>query len=92
MPRTSPDNPYLGVNEVAEMLSLAPDDVVTLIEDGRLRALSEGDRATWRVERASLTLYLDDETEDTRRHALWQQSHAASFPELWGDGQVRHGD
>ena len=36
--------------------------------------------------------YLDDQTEEARRMALWRESNAASFPELWGRGPVRGGD
>jgi hypothetical protein len=36
--------------------------------------------------------YIDDQIEQTRRMHLWHQSNAASFPELWGSGAVRHGD
>jgi hypothetical protein len=46
----------------------------------------------WRVDLVSVEDYLDDQAENERRVALWQQSQTASFPELWGRGNVRHPD
>lgn len=78
--------------QVGEMLQLGVDEVVALVLDGRLRGMKVGTPAQWRIEADSVEGYLDDEAEATRRMALWQQSNAASFPELWGRGPVRHSD
>ncbi|WP_431802354.1 helix-turn-helix domain-containing protein [Microbacterium sp. bgisy203] len=78
--------------EVAEMLQLPVDEVVALIIDGRLRGMKVGSPGRWRIEAASVEGYLDDQAEEARRMALWRESNAASFPELWGRGPVRGGD
>lgn len=70
--------------QVAELLSITPDDVVALIHEGRLRATRLGVPESWRIERESVSEYLDDQNELSRRHALWRQSNAASLPEVWG--------
>lgn len=73
--------------QVAEMLQLPVDEVLALILDGRLRGVKVGTPARWRIEAASVEGYLDDQAEEARRMALWRESNAASFPELWGRGQ-----
>ncbi|WP_396656666.1 helix-turn-helix domain-containing protein [Microbacterium sp.] len=92
-----PENPaagarYLDPAQVAELLGLSVDEVVALAMERRLRGVRIGSPSRWRIEESSVSDYLDDETENTRRKALWEQSQAASFPELWGNGTVRHGD
>jgi len=82
----------LAPSAVAEALGVTIDEVVTLILDGRLRGARVGAPARWRVEEASVAEYLDDQAEEARRMALWQQSSTASFPELWGRGAVRNPD
>ncbi len=77
---------------VAEALSLSVDEVIELVRSGQLRGTRVGSSAQWRIDEASVTAYLDDQIEMTRRMALWEQSNEASFPELWGIGAVRHGD
>jgi excisionase family DNA binding protein len=77
---------------VAEVLSVSVDEVVELVMKGQLRGTRVGSPAQWRIDESSVTAYLDDQIEITRRMALWQQSNEASFPELWGHGAVRHGD
>jgi len=73
--------------QVAEMLQLPVDEVLALILDGRLRGVKVGTPARWRIEAASVEGYLDDQAEEARRMALWRESNAASFPELWGHGR-----
>ena len=51
-----------------------------------------GVKYTYAEEAPSVEGYLDDQTEEARRMALWRESNAASFPELWGRGPVRGGD
>ncbi|WP_029149292.1 helix-turn-helix domain-containing protein [Microbacterium indicum] len=70
--------------QVAELLSLEPDEVIRLVSDGALRGTRLGDPPRWRIERDSVREYVDDQNEMTRRHALWRQSNAASMPEVWG--------
>lgn len=78
--------------QVAEMLHVPVDEVIALVLDGRLRGMKVGSPARWRIEAVSVEGYLDDQAEDARRMALWRESNAASFPELWGRGPVRGGD
>lgn len=88
----SPEARLFTPAQVAEMLQLDVDDVVALIIDGRLRGAKVGSPAQWRIEADSVEGYLDDQAEEARRLALWRESNAASFPELWGRGPVRHPD
>lgn len=82
----------LAPAQVAEVLSVTVDEVVELVLEGRLRGARIGSPAQWRIEEASLAGYLEDQAEEARRMALWRQSNAASFPELWGSGIVRNPD
>ena len=78
--------------QVAEMLQLPVDEVIALVLDGQLRGMKVGSPARWRIEADSVEGYLDDQAEEARRMALWRESQAASFPELWGRGSVHRGD
>ena len=78
--------------QVAEILGVSVDEVISLVEHARLRGMRVGSPARWRVEEASVAEYLDEQAEEARRIALWNQSNEASFPELWGTGIVRNAD
>lgn len=82
----------LAPAQVAELLDVSVEEVVALVHEGRLRGLRVGTPPRWRVEEESVSAYLDDQAEEARRIALWHQSNAASFPELWGQGEVRNPD
>ena len=82
----------LAPAQVAEVLGVSVDEVVALLLEGRLRGGRVGSPAQWRIDQASVAEYLDDQVEETRRMALWRESNAASFPELWGSGIVRNPD
>jgi excisionase family DNA binding protein len=69
---------------VAELLGIGVDEVIELVQDGRLRGSRLGSPSRWRIEHDSVAEYLDAQVEEARRMALWRQSNAASFPELWG--------
>lgn len=86
-----PDARLLTAAQAAEMLAVDVDEVVALILEGRLRGTRVGTRAQWRVEASSIDDYLEAQTEEVRRMALWRESQAASFPELWGRGSA-HAD
>jgi len=93
MPDTPPaPERFVTPAEVAEVLGLSVDEVVALALEGQLRGVRMGTPPRWRIAEDSVTAYLDEQTEQTRRMALWRQSNAASFPELWGTGQVRRPD
>ncbi len=82
----------LAPAQVGEVLGVSVDEVMALVQEGRLRGMRVGSPARWRIDAASVTDYLDDQAEEARRMALWRQSQTASFPELWGSGIVRNGD
>lgn len=82
----------LAPAQVAELLAVTVEEVLSLLHEGRLRGYRVGAPARWRIEEESVGGYLDDQAEEARRMALWRQSNAASFPELWGSGQVRNPD
>lgn len=93
MPDTSSfDVRLLAPAQVAEALAVSVDEVIALVLEGRLRGAKVGSPARWRIEERSVTEYLDEQAEEARRIALWNQSNAASFPELWGTGSVRNPD
>lgn len=93
MPETPPpDARLLAPAQVAELLNIDVDEVIALVLDGRLRGMKVGSPARWRVDESSVALYLDEQSEEARRMALWRQSQTASFPELWGRGPVRRPD
>lgn len=86
-----PDHPPSGTRllapaQVAELLDVSVEEVVSLVMEGQLRGMRVGSPARWRVEEQSVDAYLEDRAEEARRMALWRQSNAASFPELWGRG------
>ncbi|MFG6445087.1 excisionase family DNA-binding protein [Microbacterium sp. P06] len=93
MPEVPPSGVrLLAPSQVAELLDVTVDEVLALVHDGHLRGLRVGTPARWRIEEDSVAVYLDDQAEEARRMALWRQSNAASFPELWGRGSVRNPD
>ena len=81
---------FLAPAQVAELLSIGVDEVITLVHEGRLRGSQLGTPPRWRVEEASLQDYLAEQSETSRRMALWRQSQTASFPEVWGTSSA-HG-
>jgi len=81
---------FLAPAQVAELLTLEVDEVIALVLEGRLRGSQLGSPARWRVEAASLEEYLAEQAEEARRMALWRQSNAASFPEVWGSSARTH--
>ncbi|WP_417562250.1 helix-turn-helix domain-containing protein [Microbacterium sp.] len=89
MPDTSvPDARLVAPAHVAEALGITVDEVIALALEGHLRGVRVGHPPQWRIAEDSVVAYLDEQTEQTRRMALWRQSNAASFPELWGTGEV----
>lgn len=81
---TDPEALFYTPAQVAELLGISPEEVVALVYDGALRGTQLGRPASWRIERESVRDYLDDQNEQSRRHALWHQSNVASMPEVWG--------
>lgn len=89
----TPPHPYtrrfLAPAQVAELLSIDVDEVIALVHAGHLRGAPLGSPARWRVEESSIEEYLSAQAEEARRMALWRQSQAASFPELWGSSATQ---
>jgi len=75
---------FLAPAQVGELLGIEVDEVIALVMAGRLRGAQLGSPARWRIEESSVGDYLDEQTEEARRMALWRQADAASFPEVWG--------
>lgn len=88
----SPEVRMLSAAQVAEMLAIEVDEVIALALEGRLSGSRLGSPPQWRITAESVDAYLDAQTEEVRRMALWRQSNAASFPELWGRGAVNRPD
>ncbi|WP_417554174.1 helix-turn-helix domain-containing protein [Microbacterium sp.] len=85
MPEASDMAPrFLAPAQVAELMSIEVDEVIHLVQEGRLRGSQLGSPPRWRVEEASIADYLAEQAEDARRSALWRQANEASFPEVWG--------
>ncbi|HTN55073.1 MAG TPA: helix-turn-helix domain-containing protein [Microbacterium sp.] len=90
MPEPSEMAPrFLAPAQVAELLSIEIDEVVDLVQQGRLRGSQLGSPPRWRIEELSLSDYLSEQSEEARRMALWRQANEASFPELWGTTPYR---
>lgn len=87
-----PEVRLLSTSQVAEMLAIDVDDVVALVLDGHLEGMKVGSPSQWRVAAGSVEAYLTAQVEEARRMALWRESNAASFPELWGRGPVQNPD
>lgn len=81
---------FLAPAQVAELLSIGVDEVIALVLEGSLRGAQLGSPQSWRIEEPSLQAYLAEQSEHARRMALWRQSQAASFPEVWGTSSA-HG-
>lgn len=82
---------FLAPAQVAELLGIEVDEVISLVLEGRLRGSQLGTPARWRVEESSLEGYLAEQSEQSRRMALWRQSNEASFPEVWGTSSAHRG-
>ena len=78
---------FVSPAQVAELLDLTVEDVMSLVLEGSLEGSRLGASAQWRIASASVTAYLDEQREEARRIALWRQSSTASFPEIWGGGR-----
>ncbi|MGN6126319.1 MAG: helix-turn-helix domain-containing protein [Humibacter sp.] len=84
---------FLTVGDAAEVLNVAPSDVIGLIDTGELPAIRVGRPGAWRIERVELEAYIEAMYEETRRRALWEQSDLAAIPEVsggrvvWPDGR-----
>ncbi|QDZ16474.1 helix-turn-helix domain-containing protein [Humibacter ginsenosidimutans] len=83
---------FLTVADTAEVLNVAPSDVVGLIDTGELPAIRVGRPGSWRIERVELEAYIAAMYEETRRRALFEQSDLAAIPELSGGRVIWPGE
>src|SRR5690606_10196238 len=65
MPEPSEMAPrFLAPAQVAELLSIEIDEVVDLVQQGRLRGSQLGSPPRWRIEELSLSDYLSEQSEE----------------------------
>lgn len=81
---TEPLGRFLTVADTAEILNVAPADVLALVRSSELPAIRVGSAGKWRIERAVLESYIEAMYEESRRRSLWEQSDFANIPELSG--------
>ncbi|WP_411722115.1 helix-turn-helix domain-containing protein [Mycetocola sp.] len=79
---------FLTVADTADILNIAPSDVIDLVRSAELPAISVGSPGRWRIERSVLEAYIENKYEETRRMGLWQESDLASLPEV-SNGVIR---
>jgi excisionase family DNA binding protein len=75
---------FLTVADAAELLAVDVTTVDELIRSGELPAIRVGSSGPWRVERTQLEVWIEEQYEQTRRHALWNQGEFANVTELSG--------
>lgn len=80
---------FLTVADAAELLAVDVQTVDDLIRSGELPAIRVGSSGPWRVERTQLEVWIEEQYEQTRRHALWNQGEFANILELSGARAVR---
>lgn len=73
---------FLSAADAAEILGVTPREVIELIRGGTLPGIRVG--SGWRIEGDVLQSWIDEQYEDQRRHALWQESQTASIADLFG--------
>ena len=69
---------FLTLGEAAELLAISPRQAYALVNSGELPAIRVGAAGHWRVERSVLESFIDAKYEESRRHALWNQSDFAN--------------
>lgn len=75
---------FLTLAETAELLAVDAATVDELVRSGELPAIRVGTSGPWRVERTQLEVWIDEQYEQTRRHAAWNQGEFANIVELSG--------
>ena len=82
---------FLTVADAAELLAVDVAIVDELIRSGELPAIRVGSSGPWRVERSQLEVWIEEQYEQTRRHAEWNQGEFANIVELSGvrSGRLR---
>jgi excisionase family DNA binding protein len=75
---------FLTVADAAELLAVDVATVDELIRSGELPAIRVGTSGPWRVERTQLEIWIEEQYEQARRHALWNQGEFANISELSG--------
>lgn len=80
---------FLTVADAAELLAVDVATVDELIRSGELPAIRVGSTGPWRVERVQLEVWIEEQYEQTRRHAVWNQGEFANVVELSGVRSAR---
>ncbi|MFK4729814.1 helix-turn-helix domain-containing protein [Agromyces mediolanus] len=75
---------FLTLADTAELLAVDVSAVDELIRTGELPAIRVGRSGPWRVERAQLEVWIDEQYEQTRRHSAWNQGEFANIADLSG--------
>lgn len=75
---------FLTVADAAELLAVDVQTVDDLIRSGELPAIRVGSSGPWRIERVQLEVWIEEQYEQTRRRALWNQGEFANTLELSG--------
>jgi excisionase family DNA binding protein len=75
---------FLTVADAAELLAVDVATVDELIRSGELPAIRVGSSGPWRVERTQLEVWIEEQYEQSRRHAIWNQGEFANVTELSG--------
>lgn len=73
---------FLSAAAAAEVLDVAPRDVIELLRSGSLPGIRVA--GGWRIEEDVLQSWIDEQYEHTRRQALWEESQNASIADLFG--------
>ena len=73
---------FLSLADVAQLLSISPRQAYALVNSGELPAIQVGAARYWRVERSVMESYIAARYEESRRHALWNQSDFANVTAL----------
>ena len=69
---------FLTLGDAAVLLCISTRQAYGLVHSGELPAIRVGAGGHWRIERSVLEEYIDAKYEETRRHALWNQSDFAN--------------
>jgi excisionase family DNA binding protein len=75
---------FLTIADTAELLAVDVATVDELIRSGELPAIRVGTSGPWRVERAQLEVFIEQQYEEARRSSAWHQGEFANVFDLSG--------
>lgn len=70
---------FLTIADTAEVLNVSISQVYGLVRSGELPAIRIGLKGQWRIEKDVLESFILAKYEESRRHALWNQSDFAGI-------------